>query len=63
MPSALARIQNSRMNNVLSLLGQLPLDAFTGASARGAAFRVADLPQLRARHDRHLPTAGEPDYV
>jgi hypothetical protein len=50
MPSAPARIQNSRMNIVLSLLGELPLDAFRGA-------------QLRAQHDHSLPTAGEPNYV
>jgi hypothetical protein len=40
-----------------------PLDAFVETSPGRAAFRVADLLQLRAQLDRHLPKAGKPDYV
>jgi hypothetical protein len=44
-------------------LDVLPRDAFVETSAARAAFRVADLLQLRAQLKRHLPKAGKPDYV
>jgi hypothetical protein len=63
VPSALAGIQSWRIDNVLSRLDELPLDACVEASARGAAFRVAGLLQLRAHPEYRLAKAGEPDYV
>jgi hypothetical protein len=41
----------------------LPIDAFVEASAGKAAFRVADLLQLREQLDRLLPKAGEVNHV
>jgi hypothetical protein len=41
----------------------LPIDAFVEASAGRAAFRVADLLELREQLDRLLQKAGEVDHV
>ena len=46
-----------------NLTDVLPPDAFVEVSAGRAAFRVADLLELRERLDRHLAKCGGVDHV
>jgi hypothetical protein len=53
-------IQRSFATNLTDVL---PPDAFVEASAGHAAFRVADLLELREQLDRHLAKCGGTDHV
>ena len=46
-----------------NLTDVLPSDAFVEASAGRAAFRLADLLELRERLDLHLAKSEEADHV
>ena len=46
-----------------NLTDVLPADAFVEASAGRAAFRLADLLELRERLDRHLTRSEGTDHV